>query len=208
MIAALNGSYVEYVIFNGCTEKYPAWFAEELYECTYTDESRFTFWIPSDERDPDYHEKQLIEDYSVFLRKPTGEIHVTEYDTFQKLYTQFTYDKFTNSGIAAFISDCIEYVECWGGVLSKEYPDWFYEFFTEAVNLPQGETVYFHDHDMSTNTSRGPFLEVSDDGQVSVDGHCVFLRNRLGEIKGMFYGEFRKYYDDDPLNNPIGGFSS
>lgn len=198
MQAALRDSYVEFIIYNGITEKYPSWFEKELYECTYTDESRFTFWVPADERRPDYHEKQLIEDYSVFLKKPDGTIHVTDYDVFQELYTSFRYDAFTNSGIAAFREDCIEYIECMGGILSSEYPAWFYEFFTEAVNLPQGETIFFHDHDMSTDISKGPFLEVNDDGQVSVNDHSVFLKNKFGEIKGMLYSDFIKCYDDNP----------
>ena len=206
MKAALRGSYVEFVTFNGCTERYPEWFVEELYECCYTDESRYTFWVPADERRPDYYEKQLIEDYSVFLRKANGEIHLTDYDVFSDLYTAFRYDSFTNSGIAAFDKDCIDYVECTGGVLGTEYPMWFYEYFTEAVNLPQGETVFFHDHNTSTNTTRGPFLEVSDDGQVSVDDHSVFMRNKIGEIKAMLYEDFIKYYDDNPELKRSGGF--
>src|SRR5437763_13558696 len=112
MRVALRGSYVEFVIFMGVTEKYPLWFEEELYECTYTDESRFTFWVPFNERNPDYYEKQLIEDYSVFLRKPNGEVHVTDYDIFTELYITFRYDAFTNSGRAALHEHCIEYVEC------------------------------------------------------------------------------------------------
>jgi len=207
MRAALRDGYVEFVIFNGVTEKYPLWFEKELDECTYTDESRFTFWVAADERKPDYYEKQLIEDYSVFLRKPNGEVHVTDYDVFQELYITFRYDAFINSGIAAFEDDCIDYVECRGGVLSKEYPLWFYEFFTEAVNLPQGETVYFHDANMvNPGNGRGPFLEVTDDGQVSVDTHSVFLRNKFGEIRGMLYDDFIKWYDDNPKVHPMGGF--
>jgi hypothetical protein len=205
MKAALRGHYIEFVFYNGVTEKYPTWFEEELYECVYTDESRYTFWVPREERRPDYYEKQLIEDYSVFLRKPNGEIHLTDFDVFNELYDSFRYDAFTNSGIAAFREDCIEYVECKGGVLSREYPFWFYEFFTEAVNLPQGETIYFHDHNCG-NTTQGPFLEVSDDGQVSVDAHSVFLRNKHGEIKGMLYSDFIKFWDDDPKLDPRGGF--
>ena len=47
------------------TEKYPTWFQEELYDCTFTDDSRYTFWIPCDQRNPDYYEKQLVEDYLI-----------------------------------------------------------------------------------------------------------------------------------------------
>lgn len=209
MKAALRGSYMEFVIYNGVTEKYPLWFEEELYECIYTDESRYTFWVPADERGSDYYEKQLIEDYSVFLRKPNGEIHLTDYDVFSEMYETFRYDAFTNSGIAAFEEDCIEYVECIGGVLSRNYPIWFYEFFTEAVNLPQGETVYFnnvHDCHLVDHNNRGPFLEVTEDGQVSVDDHSVFLRNKFGEIRGMLYDDFIVYYDDNPELHPMGGF--
>lgn len=206
MRAALRGSYVEFILFNGVTEKYPTWFEEEMYECIYTDESRYTFWAPADERTPDYFEKQLVEDYSVFIRKTSGEVHLTDFDVFSEMYTSFRYDAFTNSGIAAFNDDCIEYVECMGGVLSRDYPLWFYEFFTEAVNFPQGETIYFHDHDTSTNSYRGPFLEVTDDNQVTVDEHSVFLRNKFGEVRGMLYRDFIRWYDDNPIVDPMGGF--
>lgn len=197
---------MEFVIFNGVTEKYPAWFEEEIYDAIYTDESRYTFWMHWTQRNIDYYEKQLVEDYSVFLRKPNGEIHLTDYDVFQEMYTSFRYDAFTNSGIAAFKDDCIEYVECRGGVLSREYPTWFYEFFTEAVNLPQGETIFFHDCNLATNNGSGPFLQVSDDGEVSVDSHSVFLRNKFGEIRGMLYEDFKRFYDDNPQVHPLGGF--
>lgn len=210
MRAAIRGSYVEFVIFNGVTERYPTWFIEELYDCTFVDESRFTFWVPSDERRIDYYEKQLVEDYSVFIRKTDGEIHVTDYDIFHTLYTTFRYDSFTNSGIAAFNEDCIEYVECSGGVLAKEYPSWFYEFFTEAVHFPQGESIFFNNHNTSSGLERGPFLEVNDDGEVTVDERSVFLRNKVGEIKGMLYSNFIKWYDDDPKlgTNRVGGFKN
>lgn len=207
MWAALRGSYIEYAIYNGLLERYPVWLAEELYECTYTDESRYTFYLPEDQRPPDYHEKQLVEDYTVFLRKPNGEIHVTDYEVFDELYKVFIFDQMTNSGIAAYREDCIEYVECQGGTILNEYPEWFYEFYTEAVNLPDGETVYIrdaHDHDTSTDRIRGPYLSVTDDGQVSVDSRSVFLRNRFGEVRGMLYSNFIRYYDDSPEINQLG----
>lgn len=209
MRAALRGSYLEFVIFNGTTEAYPEWFAYELYECSFTDESRFTFWVPDGERRPDYYEKQLVEDYSVFLRKPTGEVHLTSYETFEEMYHIFRYDDFTNSGIAAFREDIIEYVECQGGTLLQEYPDWFYEYYTEAVNLPDGETVYIHnahDHDTSTDSIRSPYLSVNERGEVSVDDRSVFLRNRFGAIRAMYYKDFIKYYDPDPEINQLGEF--
>lgn len=182
MKAALKGSYVEFVLFAGITEKYPLWFEKELGETIYMDESRYTFWVSREERNPEYHEKQLIEDYSVFLRKDTGEVHVTDYDVFSDLYTAFAFNIFTNSGLAALGEDCIEYVECHPGVLPREHPHWFYEYFTECDNLPPGPFD-------------GETLLHSKDGEVSVDTHCVFLRNRLGEIRGMEYDAFLKHYD-------------
>jgi hypothetical protein len=207
MRVALRGSYIDFVIFMGLTEKYPLWFEEELYECTYTDESRYTFWVPYDERKPDYHDKQLIEDYSVFLRKPNGEVFVTDYDVFQGMYTTFTFSEFTHSGIAAFDADCIEYVECQAGVLPAGYPEWFYEFFTEAFNYPQDEkTYYFYDASKNTLKASRDALEVSAGGDVEVTEHCVFLRNKFGEIRGMLYDDFLKYYDPNPLTNIVGGY--
>ena len=181
MRAALRDSYVDYIIFTGTTERYPLWFKKLLEECTYTDESRFTFWVHKEERRPDYYEKQLIEDYSVIIRKHDGDIHITDYDVFQNLYITFTYDGFTNSGLAAYEDDCIEYVECKPGVLDGGYPWWFYEYFTEAVNLPQpfeGYMLFAHND------------------EVMVTEHCVVLRNRASELRLLPYSEFKKYYDD------------
>lgn len=181
MWVALRNSYIEFVTYQGLTEKYPPWFIEEMYECIHMDESRYTFWVSDALRKPDYYDKQLVEDYSVFLRKPNGEVYVTDWDIFTKLYMTFKYDQFMNSGIAALRDDCIEYVECEPGILTREYPLWFYEHFTEAVNFPQEETILF-----------------SVNGEVVVNQRCIFLRNKYGEIKGMSYGDFIKYYDDSP----------
>lgn len=199
MRVALRDSYVEYVYFMGVTERYPSWFQEELYECTFTDDSRFTFWVPCDQRTPDYYEKQLVEDYSVFLRKPSGEVHVTDYDTFQELYITFRYDAFTNSGIAALEQDCIEYVEAPAGKLVDGYPEWFYEFFTEAFNYPQDDkTFFFYDTDQHCLKASRDSMEISVGGDVEVTEHCVFLRNKFGEVRGMTYEQFLRYYDPEP----------
>ena len=199
MRAALRGSYVDYVIYKGVTEKYPSWFAEELYDSIMIDESRYTFWLHKDERTLEYYEKQLIDDYSVILRKPNGEIFVTDYDIFTDLYIVFRYDGFTNSGLAAYEEDCIEYVECVGGVLPDGYPAWFYEYFTEALNYPEDdETLFFYDPDVKEVKASRNGIDVSVSGDVTVRGHCVFLRNRYGEIRGMAYTEFEQYYDTNP----------
>jgi hypothetical protein len=198
MQVALRGSYLEFVIFMGMSETYPTWFSEEMYRCSYLDESRFTIWVPKDERKADYHEKKLIEDSSVFLRKSNGDLFVVDLDLFTDLYATFRYDAFTNSGIVAFNEDCIEYVECNGGVLIDEYPDWFYEYFTEAICLPEVETIFFMDnkgHRLISNMH-------IENGELTVTDRCVFLRNKHGEIKGMGYSEFLKYYDPNPK---IGG---
>lgn len=198
MIVALRGSYVEYVLFTGVTEKYPLWFQQEIYYSIYTDENRYTFYVPREERSPDYYEKTLVEDYSVFVRKPNGDVHVTDYDTFNQIYISFKFDKFTNSGIAAEERDCIEYVECQAGVLPKGYPDWFYEYFTEAVNLPQDEmTFLFYNVDKRKIRIDSPLLETESSG-ICIDRHCVFLLNKAGEIKGMEYDIFLEYYDPEP----------
>lgn len=189
-------------MFMGVNETYPAWFAEEMYRCSYLDESRFTIWVPQSERKADYHEKKLIEDSSVFLRKSNGDLFVVDLDLFTDLYTTFRYDAFTNSGIVAFNDDCIEYVECTEGVFVDAYPDWFYEYFTEAINFPHLETIYFKDSKKPCKSANvGPFLDTTE-GEVSVTCHCVFLRNKFGEIKGMSYRDFLKHYD---VNPKIGG---
>lgn len=203
MKVALRDTYIEYVLYMGVTEIYPDWFSEELYENIIQNESRYTFWVPLEERRIDYYEKQLVEDYSVFVKKPNGEIHVTDYDVFTDLYTIFIYDRFTNSGIAAFNDDCIDYVECQGGVLPAGYPAWFYEYFTEAINFPpkddNGETIYFYDTNKHCIAASRESIEVTVAGEVTVTNHCVFLRNKFGEVKGMNYQDFLKYYDPDPL---------
>jgi hypothetical protein len=202
MLAALRGSYVEFVKFMGITEKYPLWFERELSECIYMDEDRFTYWSTGSDA-PYYREEKLVEEYSIFLRKPNGEVHVTDYDTFQDLYTIFRFDVFTHSGIAALEDDCIEYVECKPGILSAGYPLWFYEYFTEAFNYPQDEkTLFIYDSSRQTLKASRESLEATAGDGVMVTDHCVFLYNRYGEIRGMLYDDFIKYYDDDPR---IGG---
>lgn len=199
MIAALRGSYIEYVVYKGVTERYPYWFKRELDKNIFTDDSRYTFYVPIDERRPDYYEKQLVEDYSIFLRKPSGEVHVTDYDTFSDLYHEFIYDTFTNSGVAALEEDCIEYVECRPGILPAGYPEWFYEYFTEAINFPKDElTIFLYDKETNCLTASRGSLLVTAGGAASVTEHCVFLRNKFGEIRGMRYGDFLKYYDPGP----------
>ena len=199
MKAALRGSYIEFVIFMGVTERYPQWFQEELEDTISLDDSRYTFYVPRDERNMGYYEKQLVEDYSVFLKKPDGEIFVTDYDIFTDLYATFIYNTFKNSGLASLEDDTIEYVECQPGVLPAGYPTWFYEYFTEAFNFPQDEeTVYLYDTDKHRLTATRGSLIVEVGGQASVTSHCVFLRNKYGEIRGMSYDDFLKYYDPDP----------
>lgn len=201
MRVALRGSYVEFVIFEGITEKYPSWFHKEMDKNIYMDESRFTFWIPVEERRPDYYEKELVEDYSVFLRKPNGDIHVTDYDVFTDLYTAFRFDSFINSGLAALKEDCIEYVECKPEGMPRwdSYPIWFYEYFTEAFNFPQDDgTIFIYDSEERTLTASRDCIEVTAGGSATVTEHCVFLRNRFGEIRAMRYDEFLKYYDPTP----------
>lgn len=191
--------YVEFVVFMGVTERYPKWFQEELEDTISLDDSRYTFYVPRDERNVDYYEKQLVEEYSVFLRKPDGDTFVTDYDVFSDLYTTFKYDAFTNKGIAALDEDCIEYVECKAGVLPAGHPEWFYAYFTEAINFPQDdETIYFYDSDdHSLKANRGSLLATAG-GEVSVTDHCVFLHNKFGEIRGMLYNDFIKFYDPKP----------
>lgn len=183
MKAALRGSYVEVVFFMGVNERYPMWFSEELYNNIFTDESRYTFYVPRQERTIMYHEKQLVEDYTVFLRKPNGDIHVTDYDAYDALYMTFRFDAFENSAFAAMYDDVIEYVECQGGQVQSGYPDWFYEWVSEAINYPEGE--------------ESMLIDVN--GQdISITDHCAILQNKFGEIKIMDWDKFLKYYDPDP----------
>lgn len=203
MNVALRGSYVEYVIFAGVTEKYPLWFEEEMYDTVSLDESRYTFWVHRDERNMAYYEKQLVEDYSVFLRKPDGEVHVTDWDVFSELYLAFTYSEFTHSGIAALRDDTIEYVEAQAGSLPLGYPEWFYEHFTEAFNYPQDEkTFFFFDTNKHALKASRDSMEITAGGDVTIREHCVFLRNKFGEIRGMTYNQFLRHYDPEP---DIGG---
>lgn len=197
---ALRGCYVEVVFFMGVNETYPHWFADELYNSIFTDEHRYTFWVPREERTPLYYEKQLVEDYSVFLRKPDGTIHVTDYDVFTSLYHTFRYDAFTNSGLAALNDDCIEYVECHEGALTGSYPEWFEIFFTEAINFPPdgGSILIYNNKERFLTASRESLIDVGPHGDISVNCHCVFLWNKFGEIRGLSWGEFLRFYDPDP----------
>lgn len=183
MKAALRGRYVEVVFFMGTEERYPDWFMEEIYDATYTDESRYTFWVDRFQRRPDYHEKQLVEDYSVFIRKGNGEVFVTDYDAYQQVYHTFMYDGFNNWALAGFNEDVIDYVECHGGIGTSGYPDWFYEYFTESLNNPQdNESIYISDIC----------------GELVVVEHCAVLRNMHGEIKVLPWNKFLLFYDPNP----------
>lgn len=187
MKAARRGSYLEVAYFMGTTERYPYWFAEELYDAIFSNESRYSFWVDRYSRRPDYNEKILIEDYSVFLRKEDGTIFVANYDLLDEMYTIFRTDKFTNSGLVAFNEDVIDYVECHGGNMHYGLDDdWFYEFFTESVNNPSSEeTVFF-----SANS----------EGGITVHEHCAVLINKYGEIRVLDWRTFLKHYDPDPGN--------
>ena len=87
MKAALRGKYLDVVFYMGPNERYPDWFCEEIHNAIISDESNYTYWVDTHCRKPDYYEKQLVEDYSVFLRKENGEICVTNYDVLDELYT-------------------------------------------------------------------------------------------------------------------------
>lgn len=205
MRAVLHGSWVDYVVYMGLNERYPKWFEEEVLDDIYMDEHRYTFWMPRSERPWDYYEKDLVETDSVFLRKPNGEVFRTTKYVFEQLYVIFLYDGYSNYGIAAYEEDCIEYVECQPGVLNNGYPDWFYEYFTEALHFKDGnESIFIYELDNTnppiTSNSKDIVEPLDNDiGQVAVDRHCVFLRNFLGEIRHMDYVDFIKYYHPGPL---------
>lgn len=204
-IAAYYESYIDYVVYDGMIEKYPAWFREEVLDDIVMDASRYTHWIPYDERPPGYYDKQVVEGASVFLRKPCGDIHCTDYDTFEKLYYTFYYNDFTNSGIAAFEEDIIEYVECRPGILPRESPDWFYEYFTEAVNLVDEETVLWNDSFGVRTDNKGllwsDYGEGNGTGEVVVDHHCVFMRNFAGSIMYQPWEKFIEVFNPGPNEN-------
>lgn len=203
----MHGSEVDFVIYRGITERYSKWFVREVLDSIYMDEYRYTFWVPEDERPYHYYEMTLVESDSVFLRKTNGEVFCTTMHVFENLYDIFFYDGFTNSGVAAFDEDCIDYVECEPGVLSAEYPDWFYEYFTEAVHFPpDNESIFIYDTGYTTKpifNSSGSTVVIeplnATQGQASVTEHCVFLKNRFGEIRAMSFEDFTKYYNTGPL---------
>jgi len=203
MIAALHEGVVDFVHFMGMTENYPKWFKREVLDDIFMDSERYTFWVPEDERRSYYYEQILVEDYCVFLRKPDGDVTCVSYEVFENMYTQLTYNAHSNSGVASFIEDTISYVECLPGLISNEYPDWFYEFFTEAVHFPTEESIFIYDLDSTKppiTSSSMDIVEPLDEStcQVFIDHHCVFLRNHLGEIRHMPYATFKKYYTSGP----------
>lgn len=181
MLTALRGQYVNFVVFMGVSERYPEWFIEEISNRVFVNESRFTFWTSPIERNVDYYEKDLIESYSIVLRKSNGETHIADVDTFKDLYQVFKYNLFENGGIAAFNDDVIEYVECVGGALIDTYPKWFYEYFTEALNNPKEYESYL--------------FNIDGLGHITIKERCIFLKNRFGEIRQMSYGSFLEYYE-------------
>lgn len=183
MYAALRGSCVKYTIYMGMMESYPEWFQEEIADRILMDESHYTVWVSPPERKTDYYEKDLIETYSVVLRKCDGTHHITDWDTFVSLYQQFTYEQSINGGIAAFKEDVIEYVEVVGGAVVDNYPEWFYAYFTESLNNPKDNETYL--------------FNIDGYGHMIVKDRCVVLRNRFNEIRQMTYEKFLKHYDPD-----------
>lgn len=177
--ASLKEGVVDYVIFAGENEQYPAWFKEEVIDGILVDENRYTRYIPKPERAIDYYDKTMVEYDSVFLRKPgSKDIHCTSYDVFEDLYISLEVNPRTNSGIAAFREDTIEIVECFGGMPSA-YPSWFYDYFSDGIVIEgHDETILFY----------------GDDRELSVVGHCYFLRNQRGQIAFMDHETFDKYY--------------
>ena len=182
VVAALREGVVDYVIFAGTwemtTSQYPRWFQEEVMDGILVDENRYTRYIEKPERSMDYYDKTLVDYDTVFLRKPDGDIHSTTYDVFEELYISLDTNPRTNSGIAAFREDTIEIVECHGG-LPEAYPSWFYNFFSEGIVIADhDETILFY----------------GDDREISIKGHCYFLRNKNGQIAFMEKETFDKYY--------------
>ena len=178
-VASLKEGVVDFVIFAGQDEQYPAWFKREVLDGILVDESRYTRYIPKADRAMDYYDKTMVEYDSVFLRKPaSGDIHCTPYDVFEDLYIQLEVNNRTNSGQAAFREDTIEIVECHGG-LPGSYPSWFYDYFSDGIVIQSlDETILFY----------------GDDREISVEGHCYFLRNKQGQIAFMDHDTFQKYY--------------
>lgn len=177
--AALKEGVVDYVIFAGENEQYPAWFKEEVIGGILVDENRYTRYIPQPERSVDYYDKTIVEHSTVFLRKPQSrDIHCTSYDVFEDLYISLEVNPRTNSGVAAFRDDAIEIVECHGG-LPGAYPSWFYDYFSDGMVIEsRDETILFY----------------GDDRELSIVGHCYFLRNRRGQIAFMDHEAFDKHY--------------
>lgn len=177
-IAALKEGVVDYVIFAGDHEQYPRWFREEVLDGILVDENRYTRYIPRPERSVDYYDKTLVENDTVFLRKPTLEVHCVSYDIFEELYIPLESNPRTNSGMAAFREDTIEVVECHGGV-PMSYPGWFYDYFSDGIVI-QGtdQTILFY----------------GEEREITVEGHCYFLRNRMGQIAHMDHETFSKYF--------------
>lgn len=166
----------------GIHENYPHWFKEVLYNQISFDGTNL-IWVDIRNPHSGYRHVVLYEDVSVFIRNKKGDIFVTDYTIFNTLYEEFKWDRFENSGLAALREDCIDFVECIGGGVIGEYPDWFYEFFTEYIVFPSDSTSIF---------IKGL------DGEFTVTHHMVFLRNRFGEIMTLGYDEFIKIYDPNP----------
>ena len=213
MLAVLHGGTVEYVIYMGMSEKYPKWFKREVLDDISMDAHRYTTWLPREERPWDYYEKTLVENFSVFIKKENGDLHCTDYDIFTKLYKTLSYFSFTNSGTAAYKEDCIDCVILEPGVLCEEYPNWFYEFFTESVTFPnEDESILVYDL-WSYGGCKEPlngvikFQTKNEDknhiltdglGYISIYEKSVFLKNKFGEIRHMDYVDFIRHYDLGP----------
>lgn len=145
-------------------------------------DSRYTFYIPKEVRNADYYDKIVVSYGDVFLRKTDGTSFVLSDDSiFQELYNVFDFNLQNNNGLAAFVDDCIEFVEIQGGFVVDDKPDWFYEHITETVNFIDVDSC----------------ILIGEDKEFDVTEHCVFLQNRWGEIRSMRYADFFAFYDPD-----------
>jgi len=127
---------------------------------------------------------------SVEIEKNDGNVAVVHIDIFNCLYRKL------DGHTAALKDDCIEYVEFMPGT-EIDKPIWFYEYFTDVTIIPEdAKTVlYYDDGTLPITVSRKSLMEFGMDDSIHITSHCVILRNKYGELRGLEYDEFFKFYD-------------
>lgn len=194
MLACREFGVVQYVLWVGETGPYPKWFVDFMVSNVfYTDEFRYTYYQPEDERSVTYHDEILVDDYSVFINK-NGEIFCTHYDSFEKLYHTVQEWPGHNGGVAFYKEDSIEY-----RLLDldpdgyPEYPSWVYTNMYGVTN----REVTFDDNNRLITYPRSIEIRNSKGESMFLDRETFYRNYTTSDIIATFSYSGKGWFSDD-----------